>query len=256
VPDRLRAVAAHLSIPYSLAILSRVSISVVTTAPFPRFPPIAGEKMTVPHRLHEGYRRFRERRYDEERALFETLSKGQRPQTAIIACADSRVDPTVIFSASPGELFVVRNVANLVPPCEDDSKYHGTSAALEFAVGFLKVRDLIVMGHQFCGGIAACLSAHHDRPVGRFIAPWVEIAASARDEVVALHPGASDGEAERLLEEASIRHSIARLHEFPFVAEAVANGTLAVHGAWFSIAAGELSWLDPESGEFRTVDAG
>ncbi|HVY89833.1 MAG TPA: carbonic anhydrase, partial [Hyphomonadaceae bacterium] len=134
--------------------------------------------------LIAGYRRFRANRYREARGLFAALRDGQQPSTMIIACADSRADPAMIFDAAPGELFVVRNVAALVPPYDESGGWHGTSAAVEFAVTRLKVSQIVVMGHGGCGGVMASLAAAADRPVGRFIADWVEIMAPARDIVL------------------------------------------------------------------------
>ncbi|MDJ0942407.1 MAG: carbonic anhydrase [Kiloniellales bacterium] len=205
--------------------------------------------------LIEGYRQFRRSEYPTQKRLFETLAaRGQVPQTMVISCCDSRVDPAQIFSAGPGELFVVRNVANLVPPCGKGGDYHGTSAALEFAVTGLKVRNIVVLGHASCGGVRACLEGANDPDVGgRFIGPWMSILTPARDRVLSEHAGASDETRQRALEHAGVRQSIENLHSFPFVAQALAAGELRLHGAYFGIATGELAFLDSASGEFRTV---
>jgi carbonic anhydrase len=173
----------------------------------------------------------------------------------IIGCSDSRVDPATIFAADPGELFVVRNVANLVPPFTDDALHHGTSAALEFAITSLKVEQVVVMGHGECGGIQACMEAAKGRPTSYFVGPWVEIAAPARDEVLMTQTWASDADQRRALERAAIMYSLENLKTFPFVREAIEAGGLALEGAWFSIGEGALYWLDRESGEFRQVPA-
>lgn len=192
-----------------------------------------------PESLTEGYARFRSGRYLEESDRYAALSDGQSPETMVIACADSRVDPATIFSAAPGELFVVRNVANLVPPCmPHGASLHGTSAALEFAVESLKIRNIVVLGHRGCGGVAASLAAAENKPVGQFIEPWVKLLDPARETL---------GDAEdrqTALEHAGIRQSLHNLMSFPFVATAVGEGRLALYGAWFSIGAGELHWLD------------
>ncbi len=179
----------------------------------------------------------------------------------IIACADSRVDPATIFGAAPGELFVARNVANLVPPFDASGGYHGTSAAIEFAVMGLQVEHLVVMGHARCGGIAACLAAAEHGPdgqqnapraVGRFIDPWVKIAAPARSAVLAR--GDSDPDAvQQALEYESIGLSLDNLRTFPFIAEAEQAGRLRLHGAWFAIRGGLLHWRNPENGCFAPV---
>lgn len=206
----------------------------------------------APAALLAGYRRFRRERYPEHAALYERLESGQSPRIMIIACADSRVDPAAIFSARPGELFIVRNVANLVPPCDPITGHHGTSAAIEFAVGDLGVEHIVVMGHGRCGGIAACLSGY--RPDG-FIGRWVSIAAPARDRVLAELTNAPVDEQRLALELASVRASLANLGTFPVVAARVQAGRLALHGAWFSIFSGKLHWMDPATGQFAPVPA-
>ena len=205
--------------------------------------------------LVEGYRRFRSTDYPGQKRLFEDLAQGQTPQTMVVSCCDSRVDPARIFAAGPGELFVVRNVANLVPPFEESGEHHGTSAAVEFAVTGLKVRNILVMGHASCGGVKACLAGAEDAAAGgRFIGPWMSILAPARDEVLRRHADASAEERQQALELAGIRQSLENLQTFPFVAEAVAAGELRLQGAYFSIATGQLSLLDGASGTFETVE--
>ena len=204
--------------------------------------------------LIAGYRRFRASRFREARDLFQKLKDGQRPAVMIIACADSRADPSMIFDAAPGELFVVRNVAALVPPFEESSGYHGVSAAVEFAVTALQVKEVVVMGHGGCGGIAASIAAATDRPVGRFIAPWVEIAAEARDGVLA-DKSIAKPDWQEAVEHAAVGQSLKNLLTFPFVREAQESGQLNLDGAWFSIGKGELHWRNPASGQFSVVAA-
>jgi len=204
--------------------------------------------------LIAGYRRFRARRYREARDVFYRLRDGQDPATMIIACADSRADPAMIFDGAPGELFVIRNVAALVPPYEESIGLHGVSAAVEFAVTRLKVKQVVVMGHGGCGGIAASLAAADHRPVGRFIAPWVEIAAAARDAVLA-DATIPTKDWQEAVEHGAVGQSLANLLTFPFVREAVERGELNMDGAWFSIGRGELHWRDPASGAFSVVSA-
>jgi carbonic anhydrase len=211
--------------------------------------------MTPMDRLMEGYRQFRSDAFASQVASYRRLAAGQRPETMIIGCCDSRVDPATIFAAGPGELFVARNVANLVPPFTDDMFHHGTSAALEFAVTGLKVKQIVVMGHGECGGIQACMDAAKGRPTSYFVGPWVEIAAPARDAVLQSRAGASEADQRRNLEYAAVRLSLENLKTFPFVTKAVEAGDLALEGAWFSIGEGALYWLDKESGEFRLVPA-
>jgi carbonic anhydrase len=211
--------------------------------------------MKIPAELVAGYRRFRAKRFVEEAERYRTLAQGQQARTMIIACADSRVDPASIFSAAPGELFVVRNVAAIVPPCEETGTYHGTSAAIEFAVVGLGISNIVVMGHGMCGGIAAALAAAEHRPVGRFIGPWVELLAGIRDEVVQQLPAAEALKRQRTLEQMAVRHSLRNLATFDFVTKALDKGRLALHGAWFSISEGELQWLDGSTGEFERIEA-
>lgn len=199
-------------------------------------------------KLIDGYRRFRELQWPERRRVFELLAhRGQAPRTMVIACSDSRVDPTMIFNAEPGELFIVRNVANLVPPYEPDAAFHATSAALEFGVRVLGVHDLIVMGHAMCGGIRVLLEGA-PAPGGDFLVPWMRIAEPARHRVLARD--ATDPQAE--CERESIRLSLDNLRTFPWIAERVEAGTLRLSGAIFDIRSGVLAMLQP-GGEFAAV---
>jgi carbonic anhydrase len=200
------------------------------------------------HRLISGYRQFREETWPQQRARFEELAaQGQRPRRMIIACSDSRVDPGMIFSAGPGELFVVRNVANLVPPYMPDEKFHGTSAAVEFGVRVLGVETLMVLGHAFCGGIRAVLEGVPPEAED-FVADWIAIAEGAR--AAALRCDVPEQRQEAAEHEA-VRISLANLMTFPFVREAVEAGRLQLHGAHFGVATGRLMLLDEATGEFR-----
>ncbi|MBM3525519.1 MAG: carbonic anhydrase, partial [Alphaproteobacteria bacterium] len=179
--------------------------------------------------------------------------EGQTPSIMVIACCDSRVDPATIFSAGPGELFVVRNVANLVPPWEPHGDYHGTSAALEFAVTSLGVRDIVVLGHGQCGGIGAFLANLHGRGAsGGFIGKWMSLLNAARGEALRTAAESPD-ELQRALEFAGIRQSLDNLRTFPFVREGLDNGSLRLHGGWFAIASGKLLAMDQSSGVFEPV---
>ncbi len=204
--------------------------------------------------LLAGYRRFREFRYEAEQARWRELAEGQSPRAIIIACCDSRADPATIFDSDPGEIFVVRNVANLVPPFEGDGGRHGVSAALEFAITVLGVSEVVVMGHERCGGIEAALTGRfHDAPAGEggFIARWMDQIADSAERIAGkLGTGA---DAARVLEEVGIRQSLANLRTFPFVAEREAAGRLAVIGCHFSIAEGQLYMLDEAEDAFRPV---
>lgn len=214
---------------------------------------LCNHRMTIPASLHAGYRQFRTDRFAQEAERYRAVSEGQNPHTMVIGCADSRVDPAAIFSAGPGELFVVRNVAALAPPCEDDDGYHGTSAALEFAVEGIKVREIVVLGHGLCGGVAASLSAASGASVGRFIGPWVGLLDQVRDEMLAAEPGLSGVDRQKALEMLAVKLSLRNLENFPFVAREIKRGNLRLHGAWFSIAEGALQWLDPVTGRFDRV---
>ena len=206
--------------------------------------------------LVEGYRAFLGARYRQEAALYRALAEaGQAPRTMVVACCDSRVDPAAIFSAGPGQLFIVRNVANLVPPFEPHGDYHGTSAALEFAVMELKVATILVLGHARCGGVRAFLDGLHERPgASGFIGRWMSLLNPARAAALgAAAAGQSDAERQQALEHASVRHSLDNLQTFPFIKTRLGDGSLRLRGAYFDIADGRLLALDPASGRFRPV---
>jgi carbonic anhydrase len=199
-------------------------------------------------RLIEGYRAFRATQWPERRASFEALARhGQSPRAMVVACSDSRIDPAMIFSAGPGELFVIRNVANLVPPFAPDAGSHATSAALEFAIRVLEVLDVIVMGHAMCGGIRALLEGS-PHSVGDFLGPWMRIAEPAR--VRALACTAADRQI--VCAEEAIKVSLENLLTFPWIAERVNSTRLQLHGAIFDIRSGALSVLQPD-GRFAPV---
>lgn len=200
--------------------------------------------------LIEGYHHFRTTDWERQRDRWASLRDGQSPKVMVIACSDSRVDPSQIFDTSPGEIFVVRNVANLVPPFEGDGGRHGVSAALEFAVTQLEVSEVVVMGHGMCGGVHASLTKRFDGAQpgeGGFIAHWVDLLDEARDRVVHEH---GTGEAAiRALEMETVRVSIANLRSFPFVEERLADGRLKLKGAYFAISDGILHVMD-KAGNF------
>jgi len=203
--------------------------------------------------LIEGYRQFRKTGWSRERERWSELAEGQSPEVMVIACSDSRVDPATIFDAKPGEMFVVRNVAALVPPYQPDSQYHGVSAALEFAVTQLKVREILVVGHGFCGGCAAALTRQFDEArsgEGHFIAHWIDLLDDARDHVLAHHPDELDRSAFQEMEMEGVKVSLRNLRSFPWVAEREAEGSLRLRGAFFAIADGILHLLDEDSGAF------
>lgn len=198
-------------------------------------------------RLLDGYRNFRATTWPQRRALHEQLAaSGQQPRALVIACSDSRVDPAAIFDAGPGELFVVRNVANLVPPFAPDTGNHGTSAALEFAVRGLAVPDIIVMGHAMCGGVHALLNGTPN-PSWHFLGSWIGLVADVRDRVLACTPA---DEAQQACEYECVKQSLANLMSFPWVRDAVRAGTLRLHGTFFDIRSGVLERLGTD-GVFR-----
>lgn len=207
-----------------------------------------------PAELLDGYRDFMSDRYAKESGRYKELAKGgQSPTTMIIACCDSRAAPETIFNAGPGELFVLRNVANLVPTFQPDGGQHGTSAAIEFAVNGVGVRNIVVMGHGRCGGIRAALGDGQPIAQGDFIGKWMSMLAPVTEEV-AKYKILTDNERQIMLERLSIRNSIRNLRTFPYITALEAEGKLAVHGAWFDISTGELWVMDSETGDFSRPD--
>jgi carbonic anhydrase len=204
--------------------------------------------------LLRGYHRFRADGYPEQKERYDELvAEGQHPKLMIIGCSDSRVDPAQIFDVDPGEIFVVRNVAALVPPFETSPGQHGVSAAVEFAVNFLEVRQIVVMGHGMCGGCKAALSRdlHGSAPgEGGFIANWVSLLDEARDGVIESH-GCEGDAAERAMEMAAVGVSLKNLRSFPNVRQRESEGSLKLRGGFFSIAEGVLYVLDEETGRFQ-----
>jgi len=206
--------------------------------------------MSLPPRLIEGYESFRTGRLPAEQSRYRELAEhGQSPEIMVIGCCDSRVSPEVIFDARPGELFVVRNVANLVPPYSPDGEYHGVSAALEFAVGALRVKHIVVLGHAHCGGVRAFAEDHAPLSPGDFIGKWMSLIAPAAEK---LGPRGDMSPSDYLvrLEQASIANTLDNLSTFPRLRHLIERGHVILHGAYFGVATGELSMLDPQSGRF------
>ena len=205
--------------------------------------------------LLSGYQRFRREGWSRERDRWAELKEGQSPAVMVIACSDSRVDPAQIFDTSPGEIFVVRNVANLVPPFELGGGRHGVSAALEFAVTQIEVGEVVVMGHGSCGGVAAAMSQRFRGAApgeGGFIDHWMDLLDEARERIVAEF---GEGPAAvRELELETVRVSLANLRTFPCIPEREAAGTLRLRGAYFAIADGVLYLMDDE-GQFAPAPA-
>ncbi|NTF43930.1 carbonate dehydratase [Rhizobium sp. AC27/96] len=207
---------------------------------------------SFPDTLLNGYRNFMSGRYVDERERYRTLAeRGQNPSTLVIACCDSRSAPEIIFDAGPGELFVIRNVANMVPPYEPDGNFHSTSAALEFAVLSLKVANIVVMGHGRCGGIRAALDPNAE-PLspGDFIGRWMGLLKPAAEQIQS-NDIMTPTERQTALERISIRNSLDNLRSFPEIKAREEEGKLNLHGAWFDISTGELWVMDPETRDFK-----
>ncbi len=207
---------------------------------------------SFPEHLADRFRRFKQRHFLPNAEQYEELATyGQTPDAMIISCSDSRVDPETIFGAMPGELFVVRNVANLVPPYETGGKFHGVSSAIEFAVLNLRVKNLIVMGHSGCGGVKAALDQSAAMQTeSKFISRWMSMLDDARLSVLASHQTRPHAEKQRALEKEGVKTAIRNLRTFPFITELEDKGRLSLHGAYFDIATGTLSVLNHSRNEF------
>jgi len=209
---------------------------------------------TAVDKLVQGYCSYRDGAYEKSRPLIEDLvERGQHPEVAVIACSDSRVDPAILFQADPGDLFVVRNVANLVPPMEEEGTYHGTSAALEFAVLGLGVKHLVVLGHAHCGGIKLMMDAQPGTSSFKYVSPWVSMLAAAHRRVLATMGQADEQERTRACEQNAVLVSLENLTTFSWVRERVEAGELQLHGWYVDIAVPQLSAYDWESGKFKPL---
>ena len=204
-------------------------------------------------KLTAGFKEFRDDGFKEKRATYETLvDQGQKPKVALIACSDSRVDPAMVLQADPGDLFIVRNVANLVPPHERDGQYHGTSAALEYAVQHLEVGHLIVLGHAHCGGIRSMFEEPGEG--SEFVLPWMSLVRSAYLRIQGTMPNASDDEKARFCEQSAVLVSLENLMTFPSIRERVSDGRLRLHGWYIDIRSCALHVYDPIRQHFEPVD--
>lgn len=215
-----------------------------------------GYSMTqFPSGLTARFHEFKSLRFSKDEASYHQLAEyGQNPEVMVISCADSRVDPEAIFCAKPGDLFVIRNVANLVPPYETSGQYHGVSAALEFAVLNLKVKHIVVMGHSSCGGIKAAVEGNAAKQTeARFISNWISMLAEPKLSVLSAYQNADKTEITDRLELAAIQLSLKNLRTFPFIKELEDAGSLSLHGCHFRIATGDLAALNEENGEFENV---
>jgi len=205
--------------------------------------------------LNQGYQNFRTGAYSQDAEAYSALGEtGQAPHTIVISCCDSRVNPTVIFDAAPGELFIVRSVANLVPPADPDGHHHGTDAALEFGVTGLNIPNIMVLGHAKCGGISAFLGSFDEKENDpSYVGSWVSILDGVDKESFCPDDDTPQDEQQRNLEQVAVKRSLENLMSFDFVAERVAAGTLTLHGAYFDIAKGEVHYLDQETGKFAAL---
>lgn len=205
-------------------------------------------------KLLTGYRSYRDGPYELSRSLIEDLvTHGQRPEVAVVACSDSRVDPVILFQADPGDLFIIRNVANLVPPMEEEGTYHGTSAALEFAVLGLNVKHLVVLGHAHCSGIKLMMDPEPYDSAFKYVPSWVSMLSAAHRRVLATMSTAGEQACIRACEQNAVLVSLENLTTFPWVRERVESGTLQLHGWYVDIAIPELSAYDWEAGKFITL---
>lgn len=205
--------------------------------------------------LIDGYRRFRLGAYREQRERWDQLAQGQAPKVMVVACSDSRVDPTRVFDSEPGQMFVLRNIANLVPPFAAIEGQSSVAAALEYAVTVIEVHHIVIFGHARCGGIAAALAGALDEgKVGVHVRRWMDFIAPAREAVQAAQALAPDIDAQRALEAAGARLSLENLRSYPFVAEAEAAGRLKLQAVIFDIADGSLRVLEPADGQFKPIE--
>lgn len=202
--------------------------------------------------LIDGFQRFKQRYFGDDQGLYDSMKTGQPAKTLMVACCDSRVDPAILTDCDPGDLFIVRNVANLVPPCEKDQHHHGTSSAIEFAVKALNVENIIVMGHANCGGIKG-LWESNDVNDSQFIHRWVSIAQEAKDWVKAKHSQDDAAAQLKACEQRAVLVSLQNLLGFDFVREQVENGKLSLHGWYFDLTAGELLCYNPVSDQFENT---
>lgn len=210
--------------------------------------------MTFPQRLIDGYNSFASGRLQREQARYHELAEaGQAPEVMVIGCCDSRVSPEVIFDARPGELFVVRNVANIIPPYSPDGQAHGVSAALEFGVGGLRVKHIVVLGHAHCGGVKAYAQDSAPLSPGDFIGKWMQLMAPAADKVGPMRSSEDQIAYLKRLEHANIANSLDNLMTFPQLATLIEKGKITTHGAYFGVADGDLSVMDKTTGEFKPV---
>ena len=212
--------------------------------------------MTDTDALLNGFRKFRETLYRKNPERYrDLLSKGQSPRFAVVACSDSRVDPAIALQTEPGDIFAIRNIAALVPPYEDDERHHGTSAAIEYAVRDLKVGHVIIIGHAHCGGIANMIRKQEGaESTDTFISTWTDLLQQARERALKAEPSLEGVALQAASERQAVLVSLENLNAFPFVSEAVAAGTLSLHGWYLNIFEAMLEVFNPETGTFELLD--
>lgn len=204
-------------------------------------------------KLVEGFHKFKDQYFKQDTELFEQLNAGQDPRTLIIGCSDSRVDPALLTQAKPGDIFVIRNVANLVPPYEKGGGYHGVSSAIEFAVNHLQIESIVVMGHEKCGGIKALMTGSHDNRSDSFIGSWVRIAAEAKKEVLEECPHEPLDTQVSLCAKKAVLISLENLMSFPFIIERMKNKSIKLYGWFFDLENGRLLEFDYNKKIFKEV---
>lgn len=211
--------------------------------------------MVAINKIIDGYQRFYKKYFKEDPELYKTLVEiGQSPKTLIIACSDSRVDPSIITSASPGEIFVIRNVANLVPPFQKDSKtYHGTSAALEFAVNILLVENIIILGHTKCAGIQTLAEINKKSNKFSFLNAWVQISTSAWTRVLTKHKDCSHAEKVAFCEKESLITSLDNLMTYPWIKKKQKNKEIELFAWHFDLETGNISSYNVKKKKFEDI---
>lgn len=196
---------------------------------------------------------FQKQHFGKNAALASSLASGQKPQALLIGCCDSRVDPALLTACAPGDLFILRNIANLVPPYAKSDDYHGVSSSIEYAVCYLNVSDIIILGHSQCGGIGALMSSARGEIAGEFIGKWVSIAEPAREKVLRELSDVSEEQQLRACEKEAILVSLKNLMSFPWVREKVSRGQLSLHGWYYNIGTGQLCCYNQLNGEFEML---
>lgn len=237
-----------------MSVAPEIDESGLTAGEAGRAGPHSASAQSWPQALIEGFLRFRDNLFPSNDVEYSRLfEEAQKPKFLIVGCCDSRVDPAIIFNCAPGELFVVRNVANIVPPNEERTGHHGTTAALEYGVCNLGVEHVVVLGHQYCGGIQTLLQTGGKSNPDSFIDDWMRLVESARVSVEQDFAEASDETRRRACEQRAILVSLTNLMTFPWIAKRVADNTLRIHGWYFDITQGQLMGYNTVTGQFEPL---